>query len=110
MRLIREEHDRQLERGIDWHPCHFYEAMYWVPAGDHDRALDHVELAVARDGYLTPRFADLMLMLKPIEGLPRYEAAQARALEHINRERVEAGYPPLEQGATDVDSGTSRPG
>jgi tetratricopeptide (TPR) repeat protein len=96
MGLIREEHDRQRSQGIDWYPFHYYEAIYWTLAGDLERAVDHVERMVERDGYLTPRFSDLMPLLKPLEGLPRYEVAQALALDQLNRERVEAGYAPLD--------------
>ena len=96
MRLIREEHDRQWAQGIDWYPLHYYEAIYWTLAGDQERAVDHVERMVERNGYLTPRFSDLMPLLKALEGHPRYEAAQALAAEQLNRERVEAGYAPLE--------------
>jgi TolB-like protein len=64
-------------------------------AGDTERAIDYVERAVQRGFSTSWRIADEWPYLKPLEGDPRYEAAQRRMREHVNTERAALGLKPV---------------
>ena len=72
------------------------EMSYWTLAGDHDRAIDFMQTAVDEGWRAAPRISGMLPILKPLEGHPRFEAAQSQALENLNRDRIEAGLEPLE--------------
>ena len=96
MKLARTDHDDHRAQGADWDVFHVAEAIYWTLANDQDKAIDSLERAVERGFSASPRIGRLWPLLSPLEGDPRYEKLQFRALEHLNRERVEAGLEPLE--------------
>lgn len=100
MRMVRDEHDRQLAEGAGSPDFRVVEAKYWTMANDHEKAIDYLELAVAQGWSGSPRLSDTNILLKPLEGDPRYEAVQAQALERLNRERTETGLSALEPGYT----------
>ena len=95
MKLTRAEHDKQRTRGADWAVFYVMEAFYWTLANDQDKAIDFLQQAVERGWVATPRMSRMWPLLKPLEGDPRYEEIQSRALKNLNRERVEAGLEPL---------------
>jgi len=96
MRIAREEHDRQAEQGIGWQLFFLWDAHYWILANDQQKAIKQLEKAVDMNLFMAPRISSLHPMLKPLEGDPRFEALQQRQLENLNRDRAEAGLPPLE--------------
>lgn len=98
MKLTRAEHDEQQAQGADWEVFYVVEAFYWTLAHDQDKAIDFLQQAVERGLVATPRMSRMWPLLKPLEGDPRYEEIQSRALQNLNRERVEAGLEPLELG------------
>jgi tetratricopeptide (TPR) repeat protein len=64
-------------------------------AGDTERAIDYVERAVERGFSTSWRITDEWPYLKPLEGDPRYEAAQQKMRDHVNTERATLGLEPL---------------
>ncbi len=97
MRLTRKTHDEQRAQGANTGFLWSAEADYWVLANDQQKSIDYLERAVSQGWTSTPRVSDSDIILKPLEGDPRFEAVQARALERLNAERVEAGLEPLDQ-------------
>jgi hypothetical protein len=98
MQIIREVHDQQAQQGIGWPFFFLAEAHYWTLANDQEKAIDFIEKAVATHWRTTPRISNMWNTLKPLEGHPRFEAAQQRMLENLNRDRAEAGLEPLAPG------------
>jgi TolB-like protein len=92
MALVRETHDQHREQGADTPFFDVMEAGYWTLAGDTDQAIDFVERAVASGYTGSPRISDEFMLLRPLEGEPRYEAAQSAMLEHLDRQRAELGW------------------
>ena len=98
MKMVRDEHDRQIAQGAGTFFFWVGEAGYWTLANDLQKAIDFLEKAVAQGWTGTPRISDSQTLLKPLEGDPRFEALQDQALQHLNRERLETGLEPLEAG------------
>ncbi|NIM70944.1 MAG: hypothetical protein GTN86_01455 [Xanthomonadales bacterium] len=98
MQIIREVHDKQAQQGIGWPFFFMAEAHYWTMADDRERAIDLIEKAVDMNWLATPRISNMWSTLRPLEGHPRFEAAQQRMLDNLNRDRANAGLEPLEPG------------
>jgi len=96
LQIFREEHDHQAGLGIAWPWFFMWEAQYWTLVNDQENAIDFIEKAVAMNWRAAPRISRMYAILKPLEGLPRFEAVQKRMLDAINRDRAEAGLEPLE--------------
>jgi TolB-like protein/Tfp pilus assembly protein PilF len=83
-------------QGVD-NPIFFLsEASYYAMAGDPDTSLEFLDRAVSR-GFITstPRIVREYPYLATLEGDPRFEAIQAKMLEHLNAERAELGLEPV---------------
>ena len=95
MRRARNAHDRLLQGGAQL--CRFFvrEGEYYALAGDFDKAIEQLEAAVDR-GWMghTVRLAKADPALQVLEGDPRYEALQARAVELLNEQRTQLGLEP----------------
>jgi hypothetical protein len=64
-------------------------------AGDLEASLEYLDRAVTRGLIAHPRMTMQWPALAPLEGDPRYEAIQARMVEHLNGERVKLGLEPV---------------
>jgi hypothetical protein len=71
------------------------QAVRWSLAGDLEASLGYLERAIDQGLILSTRIARDWPALEPLEGDPRYEAIQARMLEHLNREREKLGLEPV---------------
>ena len=92
---MRDVHEDLIEQGIDNSVFYFSEASHQVLAGNPDAGLDFLERAIDGGFATSLRFAAEWPCLQPLEGDPRYEALQARMIEHINRERAKLGLAPV---------------
>lgn len=64
-------------------------------AGDFEASLDYLDRAIS-DGFITTlRITREWPALSPLEGDPRFEAIQARMIEHLNSEREKLGLEPV---------------
>ncbi|MBT8062478.1 MAG: hypothetical protein KJO85_07320 [Gammaproteobacteria bacterium] len=96
MQYVRADHDALLEQGIVVNPLYWQEAVYYALSGDEQQALNYLERAIAEGGMRYKRIAWQYPALKPLEGHPRFEAAQQKMIENINRQRVALGLEPLD--------------
>lgn len=94
--LARQAHDRALEDGYDSQFTHFAESSYWAIAGDAEKAMDHLEMALERGGSFP--LSDLLLIpeLRELRLEPRFRELAERAHQRFNEERAVAGLEPLE--------------
>ena len=93
---VAKAHADLTSQGVDNALFFLSEASWHAMAGDPETSLEFVERAVSR-GYIsvTPRLAREWPYLGSLEGDPRYEAIQARMIEHVNAERAELGLEPV---------------
>jgi len=82
--------------GIDAPLFFMGEASHQALAGNFDVSLEWLDRAISRGFISTTRIAREWPYLEPLEGDPRYEAIQARMIEHLNTERAELGLDPVE--------------
>ncbi len=97
LQLARAEHDQQFAQGAASRFFWEVEAVYWTLAGDEEKAIDCLERAVDMGYASPPRLAKALPVFKPLEGDPRYVAAQARAYENLRAQRAAAGLAPFRQ-------------
>jgi len=97
MARVSRVNDELLAQGIDNVTFHMSEAMRYALSGDRGASLDWLDRAITR-GYITstPRIAQEMPALAILEGDERFEAIQARMMEHLNAERAALGLDPVE--------------
>ena len=92
---VRKELDELYDQGYRNYGYWLRDAEYWAVAGDPDRAMESL-LKLEKTGWVgTPRLSDGYPLLKSMEGDPDFEAFQSRTLVHLNRERVESGFPEI---------------
>jgi len=72
------------------------EASHQALAGNLDASLEWLDRAISGGFISTTRIAQEWPWLEPLEGDPRFEAIQARMIEHLNAERAELGLDPVE--------------
>jgi len=86
-----------LAQGVNNPDLHMSEATRYALAGDRGSSLEWLERAITR-GYITstPRIAEDWPALAVLEGDDRFDAIQARMIEHLNAERAELGLDPVE--------------
>jgi TolB-like protein/Tfp pilus assembly protein PilF len=93
---IARVHADLTRQGVD-NPMFFLsEASWHAMAGDPETSLKFLDRAVSR-GFIsvTPRIAREWPFLVSLEGDPRFQAIQARMIEHLNAERSELGLEPV---------------
>ena len=100
MKLIRTALEKQRMLGADSSAFVGQQLQYWILADDHDKAMDSLQKYADKRGWSSPRLSDDIPLLKPLEGLPRYETIQTQMLEHLNAERIKLDLPPLGQDRT----------
>jgi len=91
MARVRKAHDQLIVEGIQVLDFFWGEAGYYTLAGDDDKAIEQLEIAIEKGAVSTLRISDSSPEFKPLEGDPRYEAIQADMIDHINTERAELG-------------------
>ena len=94
LQLTREEHDRQIGQGADWWFFWYVDALYWVLAGDFDRALELLEQAVDA-GMTVTRSSKHFLGFEALFGDLRFLSLQEQMLTNLNRQRKLAGLDQL---------------
>jgi TolB-like protein/Tfp pilus assembly protein PilF len=97
MARVHRVHDELRSQGVNNPNFFMSEAARYALAGDLDTSVDFVERAVSRGLItVTPRIAREWPALADLEGNPRFEAVQARMMEHLNAERAALGLDPVE--------------
>jgi TolB-like protein len=94
LRVRRVSEDLQVQ-GIDNPNFFMSEAAHQALAGDLDASLDWLDRAISRGFISTTRVSREWPHLQALEGDPRFEAIQARMIEHLNAERAELGLDPV---------------
>jgi hypothetical protein len=79
---------------VDNHWFHVTEAGHQALAGNQESSLDFLDRAISGGFVTSSRIAKDWPMLEPLEGDPRFEAIQARMLDHLNAERAKLGLEP----------------
>ena len=94
MAHVRAVHDDLKAQGMNNMIFFMYEASYQALAGDLESSLDYLDKAISRGFITTTRISDAWPYLAPLEGDPRFEAIQARMVEHLEAERAALGLDP----------------
>ncbi len=94
MERIRAAHDQLMAEGVKDKWFQFHEALYYAMAGDHDRAITHLDSWVDQGAIGPLRLAWGSPQFEPLEGDPRFEAIQARMIENLNTQRAALGLGP----------------
>ncbi|MEJ8569574.1 tetratricopeptide repeat protein [Elongatibacter sediminis] len=92
---VRDHHDRLIAMGVKNGVFFINEACHQALAGDLEASLGWLERAIDNGMVTSLRIADEWPWLEPLEGDPRYEAIQARMIEHLNDERAQLGLEPV---------------
>ena len=92
---IHKVHENLMNQGVSNSLFFLSEATHQALAGDLDASLDRLDQAITLGLITTSRMTLANPALEPLEGDPRYEAIQARMLEHLNREREKLGLEPI---------------
>jgi tetratricopeptide (TPR) repeat protein len=95
MQMVRFVHDEMKAQGQQNYWLFMNESSYHSLAGDLQASLDSLERAIAGGYTATTRIALQWPALEPLEGDPRFEAIQARMIEHLNAEREKLGLEPV---------------
>jgi tetratricopeptide (TPR) repeat protein len=95
MARIRAAHDRSLAQAVADPFFLADESRYYLLAGDRERAIELLEQAVDKDMFFARKFTEVWREMEVFAGDPRFEAIQARMLEHANAERAELGLEPI---------------
>jgi TolB-like protein/Tfp pilus assembly protein PilF len=94
MQRVRRAHEGLIAEGVDNHWFHVTEAGHQALAGNQESSLDFLDRAISGGFVTSSRIAKDWPMLEPLEGDPRFEAIQARMLDHLNAERAKLGLEP----------------
>jgi tetratricopeptide (TPR) repeat protein len=91
----RAANDAQLAEGADNWSLSLVRAQVASLSGDYDAAITLLERAFEQGGVIDVATPTAWPVFRPLNGDPRYEAAKARMLKHLNTERSELGLEPL---------------
>ena len=95
MQRVKTVHDGLKAQGVSNTVFWMSEAAYQALAGNLDSCLEYLDRAVKAGAVTATRMATDYPMLAPLEGDPRFEAIQARMIEHLNSERQKLGLEPV---------------
>jgi hypothetical protein len=95
MQYAKTVHESLKAQGVGNTVFWLSEAAYQALAGDLDTSLEYLDRAVTAGAVTSTRMITDLPMLAPLEGDPRFEAIQARMIEHLNRERAQLGLEPV---------------
>ena len=95
MQRVRAAHDRHIEQGVRLFRFFVHEGEYYALAGDFEKAIEQLEIAIDQ-GWMgnSTRLSKADPALQLLEGDPRYEALQARAVALLNEQRAQLGLEP----------------
>jgi len=94
MQRVLVVHEELKTQGVNNSVFFINEASRLALAGDLDSSLDFLDRAITLGEITTLRMTIGWPALEPLEGDPRYEAIQARMVEHLNGEREKLGLEP----------------
>jgi len=94
LQRVRKVHERLIAEGIDNFFFDLSEASHQALSGNLESSLGFLDRAVSGGLVTGSRIAMEWPMLAPLEGDPRFEAIQARMIEHLNSEREKLGLEP----------------
>ena len=94
LQRVRKVHERLIAEGIDNFFFDLSEASHQALSGNLESSLGFLDRAVSGGLVTGSRIAKEWPMLAPLEGDPRFEAIQARMIEHLNSEREKLGLEP----------------
>jgi tetratricopeptide (TPR) repeat protein len=95
MARVRTAHDRSNDQGMRANYYLKEEARYYVMAGDRERAIDMMSLAIDEGWMMSVRFEQAWPELQVLAGDPAYEAVVTRMFGNMNAERTEMGLEPI---------------
>lgn len=95
MNMILAVHDDLKSQGVNNMLFSMNEASYQALAGNLQSSLEYLDRAITQGFIATVRITETWLWLEPLEGDPRFEAIQARMIEHLNKERAALGLDPV---------------
>jgi TolB-like protein len=96
MQRLQRVHEDLLQQGVN-NPVFFMsEAARLALAGDQDGGLEYLDQAISQ-GFISTasRITREFPYLESLEGDSRFQAIQARMIEHVNMERAELGLEPV---------------
>jgi tetratricopeptide (TPR) repeat protein len=96
LKRVRRAQDKSVNQGIVSGFFKLHEARYYALLGDHEEAINYLEQAADLNAMLARPLAGIWAEFEDLRGDPRFEAAQARILENVNRERAELDLDSLE--------------
>jgi len=88
---VRTVHEDLKSQGVSNSFFFLQEAAHQALAGDLKASLNYLDQSITLGLITTSRITLANPALEPLEGDPRYEAIQARMIEHLNREREKLG-------------------
>jgi len=95
MSLAADAHEAMLADGVNNFVFFMAEASRLALGGDVEASLNYLDRAISRGYTGASRLSFEWPALQPLEGDPRYEAIQARMVEHVNSEREKLGLEPV---------------
>jgi len=98
MRYTRAEHDRQRSDGFDSLYLHFAESSYWALAGDNDKSMNHMEIALDKGGSFPLSDLATLPEYDSLLSEERFRELSQRAHDQFNAQRVFAGLEPKDAG------------
>jgi TolB-like protein/Tfp pilus assembly protein PilF len=84
-----------LENGMQGPDLKIIVAAQYALSGDEARALEWLGDAIDGGLIVSTRISREYPYFRELDGLPEFEAIQARMIEHLNRERAELGLEPV---------------
>lgn len=84
-----------LDNGMQGNDLRMMLAAQYALEGDQARALEWLGKAIDGGLIVSVRISREYPYFREFDGLPEYEAIQARMIEHLNRERAELGLEPV---------------
>ena len=96
LNFARVVHDRQLTNGFNTAFIYFAESQYWAIAGDWEKSMDNLEIALDKNGFIPISDLAILPEFDPLLGEGRFTELIARAHEQFNKQRVHAGLEPID--------------
>jgi TolB-like protein/Tfp pilus assembly protein PilF len=94
MAYVRAAHEALIAGGVDNSVFFITHAAYLALAGERESSLDYLDRAIGKGFITTIRITQEWPYLATLEGDPRFEAIQARMVEHLNSERAKMDLGP----------------
>jgi TolB-like protein len=93
--ILRMTSEQTRSQGIRGGDFQMVLAAYHAMAGNPDQALGHLALAIDGGLIVSAKISKEYPYFKDLDGIPEYEAIQARMIDHLNREREKLGLEPV---------------